>query len=147
MKKAVLFLGIGLGLLSCSEKENLPTEEVAKIEVAELIKTESEDKVELVEFNKTDGLKKTINGVDYYAVEFDGKISYKKDGYSFLGIGYGFSDNKGVLTVKDEVSFVEKNYLKEVKIGQKQGVKGAIGFVKTENGWKKLRVQFSPYND
>lgn len=141
MKKAVLFLGIGLGLLSCSEKENLPTEELAKQEIIELIKEESNDKIELLEFKKIDGLKEKRNEVDFYVIDFDGKISYKQDAYSQVNEDY--VRTKGFLIMRDDKpSVYERNSYKyeKVKKGQERNIKGQIGFVKKENGWKNIKV-------
>lgn len=143
MRKVVLLLGIGLGLLSCSEKENLPTEALAKQNVAEVVMRESKDKVELLEFSKTNALKEKMFDAEYYTVEFDGKVAYKQDGYSLANEHY--KRKKGFLLVEDEKPILSayseyRGRFKEVKKGQKRNIKGEISFIKKEDGWEKGRV-------
>lgn len=139
MKKILLLLGITLSVLSC--KDNLPTEEMAKNGVVETIKIESKDKVKLLDFNKTNALKRTVSEVNYYTVDFEGKITYTENGYSLIYKDY--DKDKGFLLVRNDKPLFNSitDFYGEVKKGDERKIKGVITFAKKENGWSKVDVR------
>ena len=143
MKKlGFILFAIVLNMSSCnSSKENLPSEDFAKEGVMETIKIESEDKVELLEFKKTNALKENIHDVEYYTIDFEGKVAYKQNGYSLIYEDY--DGKRGFLLVREDKPFSNHsyNYYGEVKKGDEKKIKGRIGFAKKEKGWEKIDVK------
>ncbi|MDO4729091.1 MAG: hypothetical protein Q4B43_08830 [Bacteroidota bacterium] len=118
----------------------MPTEQLAKDSIIELIKTESNDKVELLEFKKTDGMSSRRDEVDYYQLDFEGQISYKQGGF-YLGESYG--KTKGFLKVVDkEPNRYAYNFhlYEKVEKDETKDIKGYIAFIKKESGWKRNDV-------
>lgn len=136
MKKALYLLGTAITLSATSCKESLPTEQFARENIEEVIKLESDDKVKLIDLKKTDGLKEAYNGIEYYSIDFEGKISFVKDGFYY---DKAYDDEKGFLRFEEKKPYYESYYYKKVSKGTEKNIKGFIRFIKKENGWKRSR--------
>lgn len=143
MKKVVLGLGVVFSITACSE--SLPTEELAKENIEAVIKLQSKDKIELNDFRKTDGVREKINEVDNYVLAFEGKITYTETGWTLED---DYHTKKGFLLLVNEKpsGWGSYEYVK-VEKGTSKDIKGAIRFIKTENGWTKDRVRMTLINN
>lgn len=134
MKKRLILLGTVIALSVTSCKENLPTEQFAKENIEEVIKLESDDEIKLIDFKKNDGLREEANGVSYYSIDFEGKISFIKDGFYY---NKAYDSEKGFLRFEEKKPNYESYYYEEVTKGTEKNIKGVIHFIKKENGWTR----------
>ena len=137
--KHLLFIPLFISLfVSCGDGK--PSENEAKKEAEELVNKVSEGNVVLTEFKKIDAEEKNVFGSHLYGIDFEGKITYKKDGFVYKYAYKGLSiDENNILIIRDEPSEYSKNSFVEVKKGEVREVSGRITYKKKENGWKFQR--------
>ena len=134
--KYLLFIPLFI-LLFVSCGDGKPSESEAQKEAEELVNKVSEGNVVLTEFKKVDAEEKNVFGAHLYGIDFEGKITYKKDGFVYKYAYKGLSiDENNILIIRDEPSEYSKNSFVEVKKGEVREVSGRITYKKKENGWK-----------
>lgn len=80
--KHLLFIPLFISLfVSCGDGK--PSESEAKKEAEELVNKVSEGNVVLTEFKKVDAEENNMYGKQLYNIDFEGKITYKKDGFVY----------------------------------------------------------------
>ena len=133
--KHLLFIPLFISLfVSCGDGK--PSENEAKKEAEELVNKVSEGNVVLTEFKKVDAEENNMYGKQLYNIDFEGKITYKKDGfvYKYAYKGLSVSENN-ILIIRDEPSEYSKDSFVKVKKGEIREVSGRISYKKKESGW------------
>lgn len=83
-----------------------------------------------------DAEENNMYGKQLYNIDFEGKITYKKDGfvYKYAYKGLSVSENN-ILIIRDEPSEYSKDSFVKVKKGEIREVSGRISYKKKESGW------------
>lgn len=116
------------------DQQNL--EKIAKEILETKIAGQSEGMVKLVDFEKTNGIKQSFNGMEFYTLEYSATVEFQQEVWKECDPFQGCFGNFNFRNVAPRGMEAAVLSFKHFTTGSKVKTAGKMNFQKTEKGWR-----------
>lgn len=140
----LFFISVFFSMFSCTPD---PNDLLGENTLKEIVLKESSGKISVTSFSKTNGLKREVNGLPIYTMEFNAQIKFEQSGWKgWEPIEWMFS-NFYVMDQKPTrndmyIKLQKQRFYKDAIVN----IEGEINFEKAEKGWRKTEYKIKQAN-